>query len=240
MFFSSRIGLKPLAQLCHRLDIATGAGIQDFKIWQDEAARGSRTNQRQLEQVVNALSAGNTLPQALATTGNYFPPLFHQMVEVGDISGQMDRTYKRLAEHYDHTLAAKRAFFSRLAWPALQFAIAVAVVGGLILIMGVIPGNKQGEAFDILGLGLVGISGFIKYCNVLVLGTILVLLVIEALRRGAAWTRPLQLAIVKIPAVGQAFKTLALARFTWAFQLVLGTSMDLRCGLSRAKTFTQL
>ena len=231
MFFSSRIGLKPLAQLCHRLEIATGAGIKDFKIWENESSRGSRTHQRKLEQVVDALSSGKTLSQALATTGNYFPPLFHQMVEVGDVSGQMDRTYKRLAEHYSHTLTAKRAFLSKLAWPALQLAIAAAVVGGLILIMGMIPGNKQGEAFDVLGLGLVGMPGFIKYCNALMLCTIVLLFVVEASRRGAVWTRPLQLAIVKIPAVGQAFKTLALARFTWAFQLVLGTSMDLRRAL---------
>ena len=229
--FAPRIRLKQLAHLCHRLATATGAGIKDFKIWQSEAERGGRTQQRKVAQVVAALSAGNTLPQALAATGNYFPPLFRQMVEVGDVSGQLDRTYKRLSEHYDRTLAAKRAFLGKLAWPAFQLGIALFVVGILIWIMGMIPGNRNGEAFDMLGFGLVGTPGLIKYCNALIVCAIVVLLLIEAIRRGAGWIKPLQRAVVMLPMVGHAFRTLAIARFTWAFQLVLGTSMDLRKAL---------
>lgn len=228
MFFESRIGLKQLAQLCHRLQVATGAGIKDFKIWQSEAERGSRLQQRKVEQIVSSLSAGSTLSQAIQATGNYFPPLFQQMVEVGDVSGQMDQTYRRLAEHYDRTLAAKRAFFSRLAWPAFQLGIAVTVVGLLIWIMGILPGGDDGERFDMLGLGLTGTSGLIKYLNGLIVLTLVVLVIVESFRRGVAWVRPLQRMAIFLPGVGHAFKTLAMARFTWAFQLVLGTSMDLR------------
>jgi len=231
MFFSSRIRLKPLAQLCHRLAIATSAGIEDFKVWKDEAARGSRSQQQQLELVVAKLNSGAALPQALASTGDYFPPLFRQMVEVGDVSGQLDVTYKRLAQHYDRTLAAKKAFMGQLAWPMFQFGIAVLVVGLLIWIMGMLPTAPGGEPTDILGLGLIGNSGLFKYVNGLIVVGIVVFLLIEALRRGAAWIQPLQHAVVQIPVVGQAFQTLALARFTWAFQLVLGTSMDLRKAL---------
>lgn len=231
LFFSPRIRLKPLAALCHRLSIATGAGIKDFKVWQDEAKRGSRSQQKQLENVVAQLTSGTPLPQALASTGNYFPPLFRQMVEVGDVSGQLDRTYKRLAEHYDRTLAAKRAFMNKLAWPAFQLGIALFVVGILIWIMGIMPGNKNGQGFDMLGLGLMGTPGLIKYVNFLVIVSIVVLLLVEAIRRGAVWIQPLQRAVVMLPVVGQAFQTLALSRLTWAFQLVLGTSMDLRKAL---------
>ncbi len=236
MCYSSRIRLKQLAQLCHRLQIATGAGIKDFKIWDSEAKRGSRAHQRKIEQVVSALSAGETLSQSLASAGNYFPPLFRQMAEVGDVSGQLDRTYKRLAEHYDRTLAAKKAFLGALAWPAFQLGMAAAVVGLLIWIQGMISGNSfsgkgEGEAFDMLGLGLVGTPGLIIYGTFLFICAIVVLLLIEAIRRGAVWIRPLQRAVVMIPVVGEAFQTLALSRFTWAFQLILGTSIDLRKAL---------
>jgi len=231
MFFSSRIRLKPLAALCHRLSIATAAGIKDFKVWEDESRRGSRAQQRQLEQVVAKLTSGSTLPQAIASTGNYFPTLFRQMVEVGDTSGQMDRTYKRLAQHYDRSLAAKKSFLGKLGWPAFQLGIALFVVGILIWVMGMIPGNKQGESFDMLGLGLKGTPGLITYVNFLIVCAMVLLLLVEAVRRGAGWIQPLQRAVVMLPVVGQAFQTLALARFTWAFQLILGTSMDLRKAL---------
>ena len=232
MFFSSRIRLKPLAQLCHRLAISTGAGVKDLKIWQGEAERGSRSQQHQIQQIATALSGGSTLSQAIATTGKYFPKLFRQMVEVGDVSGQTDRTYKRLAEHFDRTLAAKKAFLGQLAWPMFQLGMAAAVVGLLILIMGMLPVNQgDGPGFDLLGLGLMGMPGFIKYCSVLTCIAMVVLMLVEAVRRGAGFTAPLQRAVVMLPVVGNALKTLALARFTWAFQLVLGTSMDLRKAL---------
>jgi len=238
MLLSPRIHLKPLAQLCHRLSTATSAGLKDVKIWQGESQRGSRAQRKKIEDVVSALSSGSTLSQAFHSTGNYFPPLFRQMVEVGEVSGQLDHTYKRLAQHYDATLKAKKAFVAQLAWPAFQLGMALAVVGILIWVMGLLAGNDgqgrggaEGPSFDMLGLGLIGTPGLIKYINVLTVIAILVLLLAEAIRRGAGWTRSLQRSLLTIPVVGAAFKTLALSRFAWAFQLVLGTSMDLRRAL---------
>lgn len=229
--FASRIHLKPLAAMCHRLAIATAAGIKDFKVWQSEAHRGSRAQQRQVEKVVESLTSGNPLPQALATTGNFFPPLFHQMIEVGDATGTLDRTYYRLSEHYDRTLTAKKMFMGKLVWPAFQLAIALLVIGVLIWVMGMLPTSPGSQPIDLLGLGLRGTSGLIKYVNFLILVGIAVLLLAEALRRGAAWVKPIQRMVMLVPGLGQAFQTLALAKFTWAFQLVLGTSMDLRKAL---------
>ncbi|MCH2115376.1 MAG: type II secretion system F family protein [Pirellulales bacterium] len=237
MFFAPRIRLKPLAQLCHRLSVATGAGLKDLKIWKGESQRGSWGQRRQIEGVASSLAGGSTLAQALQGTGNYFPPLFHQMVGVGEVSGQLDRTYGRLAEYYDDTLKAKKAFLGKLAWPALQLAMAVLVVGLLIFVMGMLPGFQQpgGEGemagFDMLGLGWIGTAGLIKYVNLLVFVAIVGLLLVEAIRCGVGWTRALQRFVLTLPVVGPAFRTLALSRFAWAFQLVLGTSMDLRQAL---------
>jgi type II secretory pathway component PulF len=193
--------------------------------------RGSRQQRRQLEQVVAALSAGATLTESIHATGNYFPPLFRQMIEVGELTGQLDRTYQRLTQHYDRTLAARRAFLSQLAWPAFQLGIALLVIGLLIWIMGMLPRQGGAPALDLLGWGWIGTSGLIKYANLLIVSALVVLAVLESFRRGAAWVQPIQQAALRLPGVGHALKTLALARFTWAFQLVLGTSMDLRKAL---------
>ena len=236
MLFSPRIRLKSLAQLCHRLQIATSAGIEDRKIWHDESARGSRSQRYKIGLLSDQLASRKSLTEALPATGNFFPPLFCQMVEVGEMSGQLDRTYARLAKHYDRMLAARRNFLGRLSWPMLQLAMALLVIGLLIVIMGVLPINTgpQGEQIDILGLGLVGTPGLIKYVNSLIVISIALLLVVEAARRGVGWTRTLQRWALQIPIIGGAMKTLALSRFTWALQLVLDTPMDLRRALPLA------
>ncbi len=236
MFFSSRIRLKDLAQLCYRLSTATGAGIEDRKVWRDEASRGSRSQQRKLSHVADELARGHSIVDALRETGKFFPPLFRQMVEVGEMSGRLDRTYSRLTTHYERTLKVRRDFYGRLAWPMLQLAMALMVVGLLIWIMGIIPSSTgpNGEPFDMLGFGLIGTRGLVIYANILIVSGIVLLLLIQAFRRGVGWTRSLQRAIVHVPMIGAAFKTLALSRFTWALQLVLDTPMDLRRALPLA------
>ena len=236
MFFSSRIHLKPLTQLCHRLTISTEAGLEDRRIWRGEAERGSSAQRRHVALIRDALAAGDSVTEALPATGKFFPPLFRSMIEVGETGGRLGRTYRRLAEHYDKTLAARRAFLGRLAWPMLQFALALAVIGLLIWVMGLSMINKStaNPQVDMLGFGLIGTPGLIKYANFLILFAIIALLIFETARRGALWTRTLQRKALAIPVIGGALKTLALARFTWALQLVLDTPMDLRRSLPLA------
>ena len=236
MFFSSRIHLKPLTQLCHRLAMSTDAGLEDRKIWRDEAERGSAAQRCQVAKIRDAVAAGQSVTEALPTTGNFFPNLFRSMVEVGETGGRLGRTYRRLAEHYDKTLTARRAFLGRLGWPLFQLTMALLIIGLLIWVMGLSIINKSATdpQIDMLGFGLIGTPGLIKYLNGLVLIAIVGLLLFEAVRRGALWTRPLQRGVLAIPVLGGALKTLALARFTWALQLVLDTPMDLRRALPLA------
>jgi type IV pilus assembly protein PilC len=238
--FSPRIRLKPLAQFCHRLATATQAGLSDRKIWADEAERGSAAQRRAASVIRDQLAQGRAVSDALPLTGDFYPNLFRQMAAVGDLSGRLGEIYQRLARHYDRVLQTRRAFLGRLAWPLMQLGIALFVIGVLILILGMLPVNKTaaGTQVDTLGWGLVGTAGLVKYLNALLLIGILLFLLIESLRRGFGWARWLQRAAMNLPLVGGALETLALARFTWALQLVLDTSMDLRQALPLALEVT--
>ncbi len=234
--FSSQIPLKPLGQFCHRLATATNAGLQDRKIWADEAQRGSPAQRQAAAAIRDQLAVGTTLTDALGTSGGYYPTLFRQMAEVGELSGRLGEIYLRLAQHYDRLLVARRDFQGRLFWPMFQLIVALATIGALIWIMGILPINNTpgGKQFDMLGWGLVGTSGLIKYLNILILIAIGVFLSHKALRHGYGWARSLQRLVTDLPLVGGPLKTLALSRFTWALQLVLDTPMDLRKALPLA------
>lgn len=234
--FAPRIRLKTLVALCHRLATATRAGIEDRRTWRSEASRGSRTHQARIGAVAARLEAGDSLAEALTASGNYLPPLFRQLCAVGEESGQLDRTFQQLGEHYDHRVAMRRELLSRLAWPLIQLGLAGVVIGILILVMGVLPVNQgpDGPGADLLGFGLIGMPGFIVYVNFWLFAALAIFLTIEATRRGMLWTRRLQRAIAGIPVVGHAVRTLALARFAWAAQLLFDTPMDLRRGLPLA------
>ena len=223
----TRIRLRPLAALCHRLAISTKAGIKDLKFWESESERGSRTHRRIAKQIHEDLTIGFSVGDAIKNSGNYFPMLFRQMVVVGEQSGQGIRIYQRLSDHYERSLRIRREFLSKLLWPGFQLGISICVVGLLIWIMGMIPA-AGGKKTDILGFGLVGTKGLIVYLNILIVVGIGILLFVEMSRRGVLWTRTLQRLALKVPILGNSLKTLALARFTWSFQLLLNSGMDLR------------
>lgn len=232
MIFSARIGLTELAQLCRRLATSIEAGIEIRQVWQREASgRVSSALRKRLQLVSDAVARGETLNDALSETGSYFPALFREMVNVGEETGKLSEVFRQLTANYEHHLQLRRNFMAAIAWPAMQFFMAVAVVGFLIWIMGVIGSVTGTKPIDILGFGLVGNQGLLLYLVFLACVTGAAVFVYQAVRRGVLWTRPLQKAVLQAPGLGPCLQTLALARMAWTLYVTLETGMDLRRAL---------
>jgi len=231
MFFSPRISTKQLAALCRRLAISLEAGIDVRKVWAREAERPiGPTARRRVESISEAVNRGDSLGEALATTGDYFPPLFRELAAVGEQTGHLSECFSQLADHYDGHLRLRRVFLAAIAWPMIQLVLALAVIGFLIWIMGVI-GQFTGTTVDILGFGLVGNSGLAIYVSFVALVGFGLFVVIHAMQRGLFWVAPIQIALIRVPMLGQAIRTLALARLAWSLHLTLNTGMPLRHAL---------
>jgi type II secretory pathway component PulF len=227
MFFSARIGQKELAQLCRRLATGLEAGLEVRRVWAREAgSRFSPGLRGNLEHVAEGINRGQTLSDALAETGKYFPGLFHELVAVGEQTGKLAEVLKRLAEHYEHQLRLKRIFMAAIAWPMLQLSAAVMVIGLLIYVMGFITGT-DGKPVDVLGFGLVGGEGVTIYFLIIFAAVAVAFAIIQAVRRGLAWTRPVQKMLLEIPGLGAQLQTLSLAQLAWTMHLTFEAGMDL-------------
>jgi len=225
-FFSPRIGQVELAALCRRLSIALTSGIDVRKVWQREAtSRPSPRLRGPLGQVSAEVDRGASMSDAIAVTGEFFPSLLRELVEVGEQTGHLAEVFQHLAEHYEHQVRLRRIFLAGIAWPMIQLAGALGVIGLLILVMGMI-GGSGGKPFDILGLGLTGPSGLFVYCLFLASVAGGVAFVFQAARRGLVWTKPLQRAVLAVPGLGRAVEILCLAQFAWSLQLTLEAGMD--------------
>jgi type IV pilus assembly protein PilC len=162
----------------------------------------------------------------MAGAGGIFPSLLLEMVHVGEQTGTLGRVFHRLSSHYRRQVEAQRIFLGAITWPMLELAMAILVVGLLILILGVIA--DRGQPVDILGFGLVGTRGFIIYINLVIAVGLCIAGLIVAVRRGVLWTRPQQRALLRLPAVGRALERIYLARLAWALHLTLNVAMDYR------------
>jgi type II secretory pathway component PulF len=231
MFFSARMPMKPLAGLCRRLATALVAGVDARTIWAREAqqARG-RAARKHLAAVSQALNQGQSVADALAATGDFFPALFREMAEVGEQSGHLGEVFGQLAEHYEGQVALRRVFLAAIAWPMIQLAVALTVVGFLIWFMGVI-GKMADTKVDMLGFGLTGNRGLAIYLATVAAAGVVLAVFIRAASRGMVWTGLIQRGVLHVPVLGHALRTLALARLAWSMHLTMNAGMDLRRAL---------
>lgn len=230
--FSPRASIKALAGLCHRVGISLEAGVDARRIWSREAQSARGPLARRLRTVSKALDQGQSLGDALKATDDFFPPIFREMVEVGEETGRLDSVLVQLADHYEVRRRMRRNFLGAITWPMIQLTVALGVVGFLIWVAGFLP-------IDILGIGLRGDRGLRIYLTYLAVIGAAVGLVIHMASRGFAWTRPIQRAVLALPFVGRPLQTIALARLAWSMHLTMSTGMDVRRALKLSLRSTQ-
>lgn len=226
-WFDARVGMKPLAALCRRLATALGAGVDMRGVWQREADSAGGAMQQHLSEVALGVAGGRSVADSLAGSGEFFPELFRRIVDIGERSGGLPEALSRLADHYDHRLHVRRTLLARLAWPMIQLAFAIAVVGLLIWFPGYISRGK-GPPLDLLGLGLIGTRGLAIYAGLVTVAGVVVAIVVRSVLRGGAWVRGVESLALAIPGVSHGWKTLALWRLTWSLQMTLNTTLDIR------------
>ena len=225
--------LKDLIAFCGRMGTSIEAGVDLRKCWQREAERARGSTRNVMSSVAEQLTAGQTMADAMSASGDFFPKLTRDLVHVGEVSGNTDKIFKGLSDHYGRLLELKRQYLKGITWPVIQLAMALGVVGLFILIMGMIQA-KQSESIDVLGLGLVGVSGFIKYISFLAVVGMALAFLVSGWRQGKLGAPLLMKGLMRVPYVGECIRHFALARMSWTLALVSQTSMDVRKAIGLA------
>ena len=224
-FSAPRIRQYELAELCHRLAVSLESGIELRKVFARESTgRSSAKVRNRLEIISRAVARGSSLHDAVAETGVFFPPFFRAMVEVGEQTGHSAEIFRHLSEHYERQLQLRRMFLQSITMPMIQLSAALGIIGLMIWLMGFIN-------VDVLGFGLMGTPGLIRYAGCVTVVVLILAFVVEANRRGVFWTRPIEYGVLKVPVLGGALQTLALSRLAWSLQLTYGVGMDLQRAL---------
>jgi len=238
MFFS-RISTRHLAQLCNRVSTSLTAGVDIRTVWQNEAkrAQGIRAK-KHFRTISDAINAGADMREALADTDDYFPELFHEIAHVGHQTGHLDEALRQLAEHYEFRLKLQRGFLLAMAWPLIELGISILVIALLIYVLGVI-GSSTGTPIDVLGFGLIGVPGLIKYFSFLGAIAGVIFLIWWGIQKGLAWTKPIQRFMIRVPGIGTAIDSLALGRMSWTLHLTLNSGMDTRRAVALALRTTR-
>jgi type II secretory pathway component PulF len=171
-----------------------------------------------LERVEERIQRGENLVESMRQESG-FPDLMVDMLEVGETSGFLARTLGEAGRYYEFLLSLWRRFLSRIAWPAAQYVVAVAVVAlAFTLLAGL--GQDMGSPTVVLVLGY----------GVPLLAASAYFLVVRPLGH----TRVVHEALLRIPMAGRVSRSLALARFSLLMHLMSEAGVSLIEALPRA------
>lgn len=232
---AGRMPDRVLAEFLGRLGVALAAGIDPRTAVAAEAARVPRRWRPAVEAVRRGIAEGAGLGESMRRAGRAFPPLVVGLVTVGDRTGREAEVLRDAGRALERSVRSRRELLASLVGPALQLAAAVAVVGLLIVVSGVIS-DLDGRPVDILGLGLNGFGGLKTYLGcvaaVVVVGAVLVSWAARSwsdrgvLRRCLAW----------VPLLGPAIRAAEEAGWCRAVSLGNHAGIDVRGMLSLAAT----
>ena len=76
--------------------------------------------------------------------------------------------FHRLPTHYRKSVELQRMFLLAIAWPMIELALAIFVIGLLIWVLGIVAQRNNGQPIDILGFGLIGNRGLLIYTNFII------------------------------------------------------------------------
>lgn len=161
-----RIKSNALSEFSRNISELIGSGITLVKalkiISEDESLKAK--DREVYASVLKQVRSGTAFSEALSDQGDFFPPLFINMIKSSESSGDLDRVAGQLAQHYDKEYRLNQKVKSSMTYPKILCVLIVVVVA---IIMGyVIPQFEdlfaQMETLPIATTILLNISGFVK------------------------------------------------------------------------------
>lgn len=223
-----------LTYICRQLALILKSGIsllEGVSILRDDAATSE--GQKLLTEIYDQLLMSGNIKESFAATG-VFPDYLLHMVEIGDLSGNLEETFDSLAAHYEREENFSKNIRGALSYPLIMLGMLLAVL--LVLILKVMPVFNQ--VFMELGVEMSGISLHIlnlgdhlrQYAVVFLLLLLLLFGFIFYMFRSSDGKK----LFYRLPVMKQLSHKIACARFA------SGLSMTLRSGLDTEGSFDLL
>ncbi len=173
--FGKKVGYRDFSIFCHQFVSIVGAGVTIIDAF---SMLAEQTENKALQNAIKAvhtdISKGDTLAISMRRQNGVFPSMLCNMVEAGEASGSLDKSFSRMAIQFEKDAALQAAVKKAVIYPVVLIVVMIAVV--FVMMTFVIP-NFMGM-FDEIGgelpavtLALIAVSDFfVAYWWAILLG----------------------------------------------------------------------
>ena len=221
-FGSRRVSSKEVLAITTQLSTALRAGLpllSALELLRKQQHKLAAKNM--LGDLVDAVSAGQSLSEAMAKHEKVFSPLYISMIRVGETGGILEKTSAQLADMLTREEKIKTSMKNASAYPI--FVLCLGLISVAVIITVILPKiiGTMGADLTIQPLPtriLIGLSGLIKGLFTSFPGWIFLAVIVAGFYHLIKWTRTtgrLQCDTFKlrVPILGSVLRTLAVGRF---------------------------
>lgn len=133
-----KVDKKSIAMFCHQFASVIKAGVPMtqslFILYRQTENKMLRDA---LEDVYEDVQTGKTLSESMAEHPKVFPSLLVNMIEAGEVSGTLEDSLERMAQHFEKDYKLQRKVKSAMIYPVAVLIVAALVV--VFLLIKVVP-----------------------------------------------------------------------------------------------------
>lgn len=217
--FKKRVKIKDLAIFCRQFAIVLEAGVpisMALDVLREQAT--NPTMRDCLNDIYESIQKGIALSHALKQFHGIFPEILINMVEAGEVSGQLDRVFVRMADHFEKEFKLNQKVQSAMTYPVIVLVIAAIVI--FIMMANVVPTfadvlTSMGSELPTYTKILIGISMFFKKFWWLVALAIIALVCLgNVFSKSDSGRYFYSMLAIKLPILKDVTKTVMTARLT--------------------------
>jgi len=234
--FTKKITKKDIAVSCRQFYTMINAGISIINCLDIlEKQIENKRLKKSVYVVYEDVQKGMTLSEAMAKHENIFPALLINMVEAGEVSGNLDVLMERMAIHYEKENNIENKVKNALVYPIVLSIVAIAVVVFLLtVVMPTFIGMFESSGSLLPGPTrvILTISNLLKeYWYLFLVVVILIVTGIISFRKTESGRVLVDNLKIKIPGVKKMSIKIITSRFTRTLSTLLSSGIPLLQGL---------
>ncbi len=230
-FLKPKVKTKDLAIFCRQFAVIIEAGVPivtAMDVLREQTS--NKTMKECLDDIYESIQKGISLSSSMKQHPE-FPDLLVSMVEAGELSGQLDRIFVRMADHFEKEVAFESKVRSALTYPIIVLVVAALVI--FILMWKVVPTfsdvlKSMNAELPLVTKILIGIGDFFKKWWWLLILVIAGIVVASArFKKSITGKRFFSNIAIKAPVIKGVTKIIATARLTRTLSTMISSGIHL-------------
>ncbi len=230
--FGKKVNKRDFAIFCQQFVSINGAGVTIIDAFQMLAEQTeNKALKEALEGVHTDISKGDSLAVAMRRRTGIFPEMLCNMVEAGEASGSLDKSFGRMAVQFDKDAALESAVKKALIYPIVLIVVMIGVI--FVMMTFVIPQfmgmfEEIGGQLPAVTLALIAISNFfVKFWWLIILGAVALVFGYKFYYATTPGKRVIDKIKIKIPVLGPIQTKSACAKLGRTLCTLLGAGVPM-------------